>query len=131
MQTLSQSFLSSQGHGRAVSQPSLAWKAHAAVLPSHGLQRKRRAMVTTAVVAGAVAPSYGNPEFDMPWSPVLVPDGPWKQCEGCVPLFSTRQLPQIGSVSKWFVHFFLRTFSHSATASNVNASTLSPFACHL
>ena len=42
--------------------------------------RTWRVQVVTASAGGK--PDYSAVEFDMPWSQVLVPEGPWEQVDG-------------------------------------------------
>ena len=48
------------------------------VAPAAGSRR-----VATLAVQAASAPDYNAVEFEMEWSPKLVPEGPWKVIEGC------------------------------------------------
>jgi len=42
----------------------------------------------------AAAPDYAGAEFDMPWSPNLVPAGPWTVIDGRAPQGATGSAQQ-------------------------------------
>jgi hypothetical protein len=53
----------------------------------------------------AAAPDYSAVEFDMPWSPTLVPEGPWTVIEGCARRHALRmcsaESPHFFTVAHW------------------------------
>jgi hypothetical protein len=57
--------------------------------------RRSRVVVRRGVVHCAAAPNYGAEEFQLPWSPNLVPPGPWKLLDGCVHASVGRQDVQL------------------------------------
>lgn len=75
--------IAGKAQNRCASRPALAWRAAVAPVRLTSVPKLPSVSRASQRVVVRVAAAHTGDEFVMPWSPVLVPEGPWKIVEGC------------------------------------------------